>query len=48
VRNNKIKNWGINEPGDIKIYNSETGFKALKIPKGKKIPKPSGKSWKTN
>jgi len=39
VRNNKIKNWGINEPGDIKIYNSKTGFKALKAPKVKKNSK---------
>jgi len=42
VRYNKIKNWGINEPGNIKKWNSETGFKALKP------PKPPGKSWKPN
>ncbi len=50
VRNNKIKNWGINEPGNIRTYNSETDFKARK-PSSQKIPKPSkppGKSWKSN
>ncbi len=41
VRNNKIKNWGINEPGNIKTYNSETGLKALKAPSKKNPGKKS-------
>jgi len=32
VQDNKIKNWGINKPKDIRVYNTETGFKALKVP----------------
>ena len=50
VRGNIIQSWGINEPGNIRTYNSETGLKALK-PSSQKIPKPSkppGKSWKSN
>jgi len=31
--NNEIRSWGINEPGNIKIYNSETGLKVLKAPR---------------
>ena len=38
VRDNKIRHWGINEPGNVRTYNSETGFKALKAPRGQKIP----------
>jgi len=37
VWNNEIRSWGINEPGNIKIYNSETGLKVLKAP-SQKIP----------
>ena len=40
VRGNTMQGWGINEPGNIKTYNPETGFKALKASRGK--------SWKTN
>jgi len=50
VRDNDIINWGMNRPGNIKTYNSETGLKALKAP-SQKIPKLSkfpGKSWKSN
>jgi len=36
------RSWGINESGNIRIYNSETGPKALKAP-SQKIPKLSGK-----
>ena len=32
VRNNKIRNWDVNEPGNIRPYNFETDFKALKAP----------------
>ncbi len=42
VRNNKIINWGVNELGDIKICNSETGLAALKA-SSQKIPKPLSK-----
>ena len=40
VRDNDIIAWGINEPGNIRMYNSETGLAALKAPRGK--------SWKPN
>ena len=40
VRDNKIRHWGINDPGNIRTYNPKTGFKALKASRGIKIPKP--------
>jgi len=43
-RNGYIRNGGINEPGKIRTYNSETGLAALKAPIGQKIPKLSGGS----
>jgi len=39
VRNNKIIGWGVNEPGNIRTYNSKTGLAALKS-SSQKIPKP--------
>lgn len=41
VRNNRIISWGINEPGNIRIYNSKTGLAALKAPSQKILKIPS-------
>ena len=48
VRKNIMTSWGVNEPGNIRTYNSETGLKIRKYPR-QKIPKPSKlpeKLWK--
>jgi len=41
VRNNKIREWGVNDTDKIRTYNSETGFKALKTPSQKTSKPPS-------
>jgi len=46
VRGNIMESWGINEPGNIRTYNSRTGFKTPKTPSQKTPKTPSQKTPK--